>query len=128
MNLVLKIPFIGVAVALLSGISLFIIDIFEIGNPELHAIIEALSLILIGLSFISLCFTICRGQDRYHWRMVMGITFCLWGVEAIMPQGLGKLLVSDLVVLLFILDLVLIILERSQIIIKSKKWESSYSI
>ncbi len=118
MNLILRIPLIGVAVALLASLSLFIIDVLNIGDPGLHTIVEALALILIGLSFISLCFTICRGQDKYHWRMVMGITFCLWGIEAIMPHGLGKLLVRDVVILLFILDLVLIILERGPVIFK----------
>lgn len=67
---------------------------------------------------MSLCATACRGQDKYHWRMVMGVTFCLWGIESILPHGLLRLLVRDVVVLLFILDLVLIILERGPIALK----------
>lgn len=115
MNLIYRIPLIGALTAVLFGVSLFIIDVYSTGYSETHAIVEALALILIGISFISLCFTACRGQDKYHWRMIMGITFCLWGIEAVMPEGLGKLLVGDMVVLLFILDLVLIILERHHI-------------
>ncbi len=112
-NLVLRIPLIGAALAVLLCLVLFVIDVFNMGNEELREIIEALALIVIGISFMSLCFTVCRGQDRFHWRMMIGITFCLWGIEAIMPHGLARLLVRDAVVLLFILDLVLIILERS---------------
>lgn len=118
MKIFFRIPLIGAAVAVSFCISLFIIDVFNIGDPELHTSVEAIALILIGVSFMSLCFTVCRGLDRYHWRMVMGITFCLWGIEAILPPGLGKLLVRDTVVLLFIVDLVLIILERSPVVFK----------
>ena len=118
MNLFFRIPLIGAALAVLFCLALFIIDVFNIGNQGVHAIVEALALILIGISFMSLCFTVCRGQDRFHWRMMTGITFCLWGIEAIMPHGLAKLLLRDVVVLLFILDLVLIILERSPIVFK----------
>jgi len=50
--------------------------------------------------------------------MMMGVTFCLWGIEAIMPYGIAKLLVRDVVALLFILDLMLVILEQRPNIFK----------
>jgi len=117
-NLIFRIPLVGATISVLLAIYLFTIDILNIGSPGLHAIVEALALVFIGISFMSLCFTICRGQDKYHWRMMMGVTFCLWGIEAIMPYGLAKLLVRDVVVLLFILDLMLVILEQRPNILK----------
>jgi len=121
-NLLLRIPLIGAGLAVLFGASLFAIDTLEVGGFELHSLIEGLALIFIGISFMTLCFTFCRGMDRYHWRMMMGITFCLWGIEAIMPYGLWRLLIRDAVVLLFILDLVLMILDWSPKVLKKEKY------
>jgi hypothetical protein len=108
---VVSIPLMGAGLAVSFAVSLFIIDIFGIGGFELHAFTEGFALIFIGISFMTLCFTYCRGMDRYHWRMMMGITFVLWGIEAMLPLGLLRLIVRDAVVLMFILDLVLMILD-----------------
>lgn len=105
------VPLMGAALAVIFGVSLFIIDLLGIGGFETHALVEGLALIFIGISFMTLCLTFCRGMDRYHWRIMMGITFVLWGIEALMPLGLPRLIVRDAVVLMFILDLVLMILD-----------------
>jgi hypothetical protein len=102
---------IGAIMAVIFGISLFVIDGLGIGGLETHAVVEALALIFIGISFMTLCLTFCRGTDRYHWRLMMGITFVLWGIEALIPLSLLKLIVRDVVVLMFILDLFLMILD-----------------
>ena len=107
----LSVPVVGAVLAVLFGLSLFVIDGLGIGGFELHALVEALALVFIGISFMTLCVTFCKGSDRYHWRLLMGITFVLWGVEALIPEGLLRLVVRDAVVLLFILDLFLMIMD-----------------
>lgn len=103
---------IGAGIATLISISLIGLDIWQKGQLELHGLMKALALILIGLSYTALCYTVCRGMDRYHWRLTMGITFILWGTEYLLPTGLSRVIVGDVVVFLFILDLVLIFLEN----------------
>jgi hypothetical protein len=107
----ISIPMIGAILAVVFGVSLFIVDGLGLGGFETHAIVEALALIFIGISFMTLCFTFCKDTDRYRWRLMMGITFILWGIEALMPLGLPRLIVRDVVVLMFILDLFLMILD-----------------
>ena len=108
-----RIPTVGAVAAAVLAVFLLLGDIFGLISSRTHDCIEAASLIAIGLSFCSLCFTVCRGEDRFHWRLMMGLTFCLWGVTVVLPASFGRTILSDVDVLLFIMDLVLIILERS---------------
>lgn len=125
---IIRLPFLGAILAVVASISLFFVDIFYTHLNNLSALLEAVSLNLIGLSFMFLCFGACRGLDRYHWRMMMGITFCLWGIESILPIGLFRSIVKDLVILLFIIDLFLMMLDNSPISLGTEKiqWRIIY--
>ena len=77
-----------------------------------HQRTGALSFMLIGASYISLQLSTGRRWREMIKGVLLGIGFFLWGCEQFMPPGPLVTVMDSLVVLIFVSDLGLVILDR----------------
>lgn len=100
------------SLALLSLLGLFVTDFltyFHYLRP-MHQKMGAIPLMAIGFSYLSYQMSV-----RYHGRIkafVLGLAFVLWGGEQIYA---APMFVDELVIAIFVIDLVLIIREHLKI-------------
>jgi hypothetical protein len=73
---------------------------------------SAIPLIAIGISYISLVFTIPRTAAQRVLGVLVGLAFVLWGAEQFIGDAGWVSLIDDVVVFLFVLDLSIVIREN----------------
>ncbi len=96
--------------------SIGILLIFDMVNHLqfgfIHQRAGALSLMLIGTSYISLQFSLKRGWDEMLKGLLLGIAFLLWGGEQFVPSGPLMTTMDSIVITIFVVDLSLIIAQH----------------
>jgi hypothetical protein len=97
-------------------IEIVILLVFDALNglefTSIHRQTGALSFILIGSSFIGLQLGSKRSWITILKEIPLGIAFLFWGTEQLLPASPWVTAMDSVVVLIFVLDLSLIILER----------------
>jgi hypothetical protein len=78
----------------------------------LHQRVGALSFILIGVSYISLQLSSGRPWREWYKGVLLGLGFLFWGTEQFLPPGPVATALDSLVVLIFVSDLSLVIVDR----------------
>jgi hypothetical protein len=74
--------------------------------------VGALSFILIGVSYISLQLSTGRPWRERYKGLLLGLGFLFWGTEQFLPPGPLATALDSLVVLIFVSDLSLVIVDR----------------
>ena len=102
-------------IALLTAVFIVGLHIFRVlgGNQPafLGTLKSAVPLIAIGISYISLIFTIPRTAAQRFLGFLVGLAFVLWGVEQFLDNQRWISFIDDIVVLLFVVDLSIVIRE-----------------
>ena len=70
------------------------------------------SLMLIGLSYVALQFTTKQAAAETIKKFLLGMGFALWGAEQFLPQGWLATAVDTAVIVIFVVDLGLLIIQR----------------
>jgi hypothetical protein len=78
----------------------------------LHQRAGSLSLIFIGMSYISLQLSALRRWDELIKGILLGIAFFLWGGELFVPPGMLVTAMDSIVITIFVVDLSLIIVQH----------------
>jgi hypothetical protein len=73
---------------------------------------SAIPLIAIGISYLTLVFTIPRTAAQRVLGVLVGLAFVLWGTEQFMNDQRWISFIDDIVVFLFVLDLSIVIREN----------------
>ncbi len=98
--------------ALAGMVALLIFDVFNRLNLTLfHQRMGALSFMLVGASYISLQFSTAQHWREKLKRVLLGVGFFLWGSEQFLSRGPFATLVDSLVVIIFVSDLSLVIMD-----------------
>ena len=79
---------------------------------SIHQRVGALSFMLIGVSYISLQLSSGRPWRERSKGVLLGLGFLFWGSEQFLPPGHVATALDSLVVLIFVSDLGLVIVER----------------
>jgi len=99
--------------ALASLVLLISLDVVDRLRPGLlHQQAGALSLMLIGASYICLQLSLKRPWVEICKGCLLGLAFLLWGAEQFVPSGAWVTMMDSAVVTIFVVDLSVIILER----------------
>jgi hypothetical protein len=101
-------------VAFPFSLAIHILQVATGFSPEWSrgGLVSGLPLILIGVSYSSLLFTVRRPAAQIFMGLLVGAAFILWGVAALLPDRTVASFINDLVVFLFILDLSIVILRH----------------
>src|ERR1700722_6082476 len=97
---------VGIAVLLLFD------AVNRLASTSIHQQAGAMSLILIGASYISLQCSSARPWGEWTKGVLLGVAFILWGGEVFVPSGWVVTMMDSTVVTIFVVDLGLIILEH----------------
>ena len=99
--------------ALIGLATLLVFDVSNRLQPTLvHQRSGALSLMLIGASYISLQLSARRPWSEALKGVMLGFAFLLWGSEQFLSASVWVTAMDSLVVLIFVVDLSLIIVDR----------------
>ena len=98
----------------LAGIAVLLVfdTVNRLEYTPVHQRTGALTFMLIGASFISLQLSFGRPFRERRKQLALGVAFFLWGGEQFLPPGPWVTAVDSAVVLIFVVDLSLIIVER----------------
>jgi hypothetical protein len=103
-------------IALLTAIYIVAFHAFRMcGGPQtdfLRTLKSAIPLIAIGISYISLIFTVQRTKAQRFLGFLVGLAFILWGAEQFMSDQGWISFIDDIVVFLFVLDLSIVVREN----------------
>jgi hypothetical protein len=80
-------------------------------STGLHSRLGALALILVGSSYMSLQVVSRRRPRDLAKGVILGIAFVLWGLEQLLPANRWTTAMDSAVILIFVVDLGLIILD-----------------
>jgi hypothetical protein len=99
--------------ALVGIVALVVADTMnQLRLTSIHRQAGAFSFMLIGSSYISLLLGSRQRWKDIQKQVFLGIAFFLWGCEQFLPAGPWVTVVDTAVILIFVIDLSLIILER----------------
>jgi peptidoglycan/LPS O-acetylase OafA/YrhL len=88
----------------------------------IHQRTGALCFMLVGASYISLLLSLGRPWREKFKEMLLGVGFLLWGCEQFLPSGPLVTVMDSMVVLIFVTDLSLVIVNHLR-----HKGEKSFS-
>jgi hypothetical protein len=77
-----------------------------------HQQMGAMPLIFIGLSYASFQFSTERRHSERAKGLLLGLAFVLWGTEQLLPPSAWVTVMDSLVIVIFVVDLALIIIEH----------------
>jgi hypothetical protein len=98
--------------ALTGMVVLLVFDVLNrLSLTSIHQRVGALSFMLIGASYISLQLSSVRHWKEKLKRVLLGVGFFLWGSEQFMPPGPLVTFMDSLVVIIFVSDLSLVIVD-----------------
>ena len=107
---------VALCIAFLTAIFIVALHAFRVfGGPQLDflwTLKSAIPLMAIGISYISLIFTVPRTNAQRFLGFLVGVAFILWGVEQFMDDQGWISFIDDIVVFLFVLDLSIVIREN----------------
>jgi peptidoglycan/LPS O-acetylase OafA/YrhL len=97
--------------AISTAIIIVILHVIYYMQPNFvsRSLKSAVPLILIGVAFASLQFTLRRTIAQMLLGLMVALAFILWGTEQFLPNQAVVSLIDDLVVLLFVTDLSIVI-------------------
>ncbi|HLX94493.1 MAG TPA: hypothetical protein VKU37_01980 [Verrucomicrobiae bacterium] len=99
--------------ALAGMATLLVVDALnDLRLTPVHQRAGALSFMLIGASYISLQLSTGRRWREMFKGVLLGIGFFFWGAEQFVPPGPLATMMDSLVVLIFVSDLGLVIMDR----------------
>jgi hypothetical protein len=99
--------------ALAGTATLLVFDLLNhLRLTPVHQQVGALSFMLIGASYISLQLSTGRRWRELCKGVLLGLGFFLWGSEQFLPPGPLVTVMDSLVVLIFVSDLGLVIVDR----------------
>src|ERR1700690_1582495 len=99
--------------ALAGMATLLIFDALDhLRLTPVHQRTGALSFMLIGASYISLQLSTGRRWRELFKGVLLGVGFFLWGCEQFLPPGPLVTIMDSLVVLIFVSDLGMVIVDR----------------
>ena len=98
----------------LAGIGMLLVfdTVNRLEYTTAHQRTGALTFMLIGASYIALQLGFERPFRERRKELALGIAFFLWGCEQFLPAGPWVTVMDSAVVLIFVTDLSLIIVER----------------
>jgi len=97
--------------AITSACAVIALDCIHVFGPDLlpWRLKSAFPLILIGIAYGCLQFTLPRSWKEFLLGLSVGVAFILWGAEQFVPIPALVPLIDDVVVFLFVLDLSVVI-------------------
>ena len=99
--------------ALFSLLVLLISDAINNLQPTLlHRQAGAFAFVLIGSSYLSFQISLKRPRNEALKGILLSVAFLLWGFEQLLPPSQWVTLMDSLVVLVFVTDLTLVIIQR----------------
>ncbi len=99
--------------ALLGLITLLATDVWnQLRSTSVHQRAGALSLMLIGASYVCLQLSSRRRWNEMFKGVMLGVAFLLWGSEQFLSPSVWVTAMDSLIVLIFVVDLSLIIVDR----------------
>jgi hypothetical protein len=120
-----SISFVGLISAFSTAVLIVAFHTFRmLGGTQpafLPVLKSAVPLIAIGISYITLVFTISRTAAQRVLGVLVGLAFVLWGVEQFMHDQGWISFIDDLVVFLFVLDLSIVVRENLKRSIAERK-------
>jgi len=102
---------IAFCLALASALVVLALDSFHFLAPDFlpWRLKSAFPLMFIGISYGCLQFTLLRSAKEFALSMAVSVAFILWGVEQFVQDAAVALLIDDVVMFLFVLDLGVVI-------------------
>jgi hypothetical protein len=101
------------ASALFALLVLLVTDAWDhFHYTSIHRRAGAWSFLLVGLSYIALQFRSRQTVGESIKKALLGLGFALWGVESFLPAGILACAVDTAVIVIFVVDLGLVILQR----------------
>jgi hypothetical protein len=98
--------------ALLAMVTLLVSDAFtELTSTPLHRRAGALSFMLIGSSYVALQLSLRRPRSEKIKAILLGVAFLFWGSGQFLPPSPWATAMDSAVVVIFVVDLSLIIIE-----------------
>ena len=101
---------------LAKGALLFSIVLLFSNLPETpawaHAWLGSLPLALAGMAYLSLQLRLRPKRRTLFKRLLLAVTFLLWAVDQVLPAGRIAMLIGDVVVSAYVLDLYWMIQEQ----------------
>ena len=99
--------------ALIGLITLLATDVWnQLRSTPVHQRAGALSLMLIGASYVCLQLSSKRRWNEMFKGVTLGIAFLLWGSEQFLSPSIWVTAMDSLIVLIFVVDLSLVIVDR----------------
>jgi hypothetical protein len=99
--------------ALVGLITLLATDVWnQLRSTPVHQRAGALSLMLIGASYVCLQLSSRRRWTETFKGVMLGVAFLLWGSEQFLSPSVWVTAMDSLIVLIFVVDLSLIIVDR----------------
>jgi peptidoglycan/LPS O-acetylase OafA/YrhL len=99
--------------ALAAMLTLLMSDAFSaLTLTALHRYAGALSFMLIGSSYVALQISLRRPRSEKVKAILLGMAFLFWGSGQFLPPGLFATAMDSAVVVIFVVDLSLIIIEH----------------
>ena len=96
--------------ALLSSLLLLVQDVEPVLTGSVtHAWLAAGALLLAGIACLGLASAISADTKDLFMRLSLGAAFILWGIQQLLPEGNLSVMLGDIVIVLFIVDLAAII-------------------
>jgi hypothetical protein len=100
-------------IALLTALGIVLVHTFRFAGGTLPdfpwTLKSAIPLMAIGISYLSLIFTVPRTAPQRFLGLLVGAAFVLWGAEQFMTNRELISLIDDLVAFLFVVDLSIVI-------------------
>jgi hypothetical protein len=82
-------------------------------TPEwAHPWLGSLPLALVGIAYVGLQLRLKPGRRTMFRRLLLAATFLLWAIDQVLPPGRLAMLIGDLVVSAYVLDLYWMIKEQ----------------
>jgi hypothetical protein len=92
--------------SVLSGVLLLVQDLAPVLTGSVrHAWLAASALLLAGTACLGLASAVRGHKKDLLMRLSLGAAFILWGIQQLLQEGLLSVLLGDIVIVLFIVDL-----------------------
>ena len=94
--------------------ALLLVSNVQITSTWAHAWLSSLPLALVGAAYAVLQIRLRPGRRTFVKRVLLAGTFVLWAIDQLLPSGRLAMVIGDVVVSAFVLDLFWIIQEQEE--------------
>jgi len=99
-----------ILLAFVASVDLLVSDLLH--KPFAHALISAAPLLFIGAaSLVFQVYSRPKPLDLFK-ASIVSAAFLLWGIDQLLPSGLGQTTLGDVVITLYVIDLGWMMLDR----------------